>query len=100
MTKNILGTPEKKTIKLGEKDYELSPLNLNVLASIEEEFDCGIDKLGPKLEKRQASTLRKLIYILLKDQYPDLTLTKIGELINLKNLAEISEALAKALAGE
>ena len=96
----ILGTLGKKTIRLGEKDYQLSPLNLNILANIEEEFDCGLDKLGPKLEKRQASTLRKLIYILLKDQYPDMTLSKIGELIDLNNMAEVSEALAKVLAGD
>ncbi len=96
----ILSTPEKKTIKLGKKDYQLSPLNLNVLADIEEAFDCGITELGPKLEKRQATTLRKLVHILLKDQYPDMTLIKIGEFINLSNMAEVSEALAKVLAGE
>lgn len=100
MTRNVLSTPEKKTIKLGGKDYKLSPLNLNVLADIEEEFDCGVSELGPILEKRQASTLRKLIHILLKDQHPDMALTKIGELVDLKNLAEVSEILAKALAGE
>jgi len=99
MTK-ILGTPEKKTIKLGGKDYQLSPLNLNVLASIEDEFDCGLDKLGPRLEKRQASTMRKLVHILLKEQYPDMTLTRVGKFIDLNNMAEISEALAKVLAGE
>jgi len=100
MTDNILGTPQRKTIKLGGRDYELSPLNLNVLANIEEEFDCGVADLGPKLEKRQASALRKLVYILLKDQYSKMTLTKVGELINLSNMAEVSEALAKVLAGE
>ena len=97
---SVLGTPEKKTIKLGEKEYKLAPLNLNVLANIEEEFDCGVAALGPKLEKRQASALRKLVYILLKDQYPDMTLIKVGEFIDLSNMAEVSEALAKVLTGE
>ena len=55
MPKNILGTPEKKTIKLGGKDYQLSPLNLNVMADIEEGFDCSIDKVGKMLDKKLAS---------------------------------------------
>lgn len=97
---SVLGTPEKKTIKLGGKDYQLSPLNLNVLADIEEGFDCGIDKVGEMLSKKQASSLRKLVHILLKEQYPDMALEKIGGLIDLSNMAEVSEALAKTLAGE
>ena len=97
---SVLNTPEKKTIKLGDKDYRLSPLNLNVLANIEEEFDCGLDELGTKLEKRQASILRKLIYILLKEQYTDMTLSKVGELINLGNMSEVSKALSETLVGE
>lgn len=98
--KNILSTPERKIITLGGKDYQLSPLNLNVLADIEEGFDCSVAEMGPKLEKRHASTLRKLLYILLKDQYPEMTLTKVGELITLSNLGEASEVLAKVLAEE
>ncbi len=97
---SVLNTPEKKTIRLGENDYQLSPLNLNVLANIEEEFDCGLDELGTKLEKRQASILRKLIYILLKEQYTDMTLSKVGELINLGNMSEVSKALSETLVGE
>ncbi len=100
MTKNILSTPVKQVIKLGDEEYKLSPLNLNVLAGIEEDFNCGIAELGELLEKRQASTLRKLIHILLRDQCPDMTVIKVGELIDIKNLAEVSEALAKVLTGE
>ena len=96
----ILNTPKRKTIKLGEKEYKLSPLNLNVLADIEEGFDCSIDKVGKMLDKKRASALRRLVYILLKQEYPDMTLEKIGGLIDLSNMAEISEALAEVLAGE
>ncbi len=96
----VLGTPERKTIKLGDKDYRLSPLNLNVLADIEEGFDCSIDKVGKMLDKKRASALRRLVYILLKQEYPDMTIEKIGGLIDLSNMAEVSEALAKTLAGE
>jgi len=97
---SVLGTPGRRTIKLGVKEYELSPLNLNVLADIEDGFDCSIDKVGKMLEKRPSSALRQLIHILLKQAYPDMTLEKIGGLIDLSNMAEISEALAKVLAGD
>ena len=96
----VLSTPKRKTIKLGDKEYRLSPLNLNVLADIEEGFDCSIDKVGRMLDKKRASALRRLVYILLKQEYPEMTLEKIGELIDLSNMAEVSEALAETLAGE
>jgi len=96
----ILSTPESKTIKLGEKEYRLSPLNLNVMADIEESFGCSLMKLGRELEKRQALTLRKLLFILLKEEYPDITLTEIGKHITPANLAEVNETLAKILVGE
>lgn len=96
----ILGTPEKETIKLGEKEYRLSPLNLNVMADIEEAFNCSLMKLGKELDKRQATTLRKLIFILLKEEYPDITLTEIGKSITSSNLTMVNETLAKVLAGD
>jgi len=97
---SVLGTPEKKTIKLGEKEYRLSPLNLNVMADIEETFGCSLMKLGRELDKRQAITLRKLIFILLREEYPDITLGEIGKSITLSNLATVNETLAKVLAGD
>ena len=96
---SVLGTPEKKTIKLGEKDYQLSPLNLNVLADIEESFGCSLMKLGRELEKRQAITLRKLLFILLKEQYPNITLTEIGKSILPANMPAILKDLAEVLKG-
>jgi len=100
MAKSILGTPERKIIKLGDKDYNLSPLNLNVMADIEDEFDCSIEKIGKVLNKKRMSTMRKLIYILLKQEYPDMTLETIGGFVNSSNIAEVSESLAEVLKGE
>jgi len=97
---SVLGTPEKKTIKLGEKDYQLSPLNLNVLADIEETFGCSLLKLGKELDKRQAITLRKLLFIFLKEQYPEITLTEIGKSITPSNMPAILKDLAVILRGE
>lgn len=88
---------KKRTVKLGDKEYILSPLNLNVLAGIEQEFSCGLDKLGEKFSKAQASTLRSLVWIFLKDSYPELTKEQIGQMIEVKDIEVISSALAPIL---
>lgn len=84
---------EKNTVKLGEKEYELSPINLNVLTAIEDEFGCGIGELLDKFNQKQASTLRSLAYVLLKDKNPELTKESIGNDIDFKNLKETTEKL-------
>lgn len=94
---NELLKETKTTIKLGDTDYELSPLNLNILAYIEEEFGVGIEQLGKVFAKKQATTLRNLLYILLRDKYPDLTKAQIGEMVSMDNFAEISEAITAVL---
>ena len=95
--KELIKKDKERIIKLGKKEYKLSPLNLNVLASIEEEFGCGIDKIGDVLAKKMATALRTLVYILLRDNYPDMTKTKIGELITTDNLGEISTQVGEVL---
>ena len=96
----LIKEDKPKTLKLGGKSYKLSPLNLNVMASIEDEFDCSIDKVGELLDKKRASALRKLIFIFLKDNYPELTITEVGKNIDVNNLKEVSETIAKSLTGE
>jgi len=84
---------EKHTIKLGDKDYELSEINLNTLTAIEEEFGCGIGVLQEQFKQKQATTLRSLAWVMLKDKYPELTKEDIGNKVNLKNLQVVTEKL-------
>ncbi len=84
---------EKYIIKLGDKDYELSEISLNTLAAIEDEFGCGIGALQEQFNQKQATTLRALAWIMLKDKNPELTKEVIGAQINLKNMSEIVEKL-------
>lgn len=100
MTEELIKETKPETITLGDKEYKLSPVNLNVLSGIEEEFDCDIGEIGELLNKKKASALLKLVYILLKDNYPELTKEKIGEMVGMEQLGEVSEALGKALTGE
>lgn len=81
------------TIKLGEKEYELSPVNLNMLTAIEGEFGCGIGALQDQFNQKQATTLRALAWIMLKDKYPELTKEDIGAKVNLKNLKTVAEKM-------
>lgn len=93
--------PEAQMVKLADgKDYNLPVLNLNVLADLEDEFGFGLEEISKELESKQASSLRKTLYILLHRAYPDITQDRIGELVDLKNLEEVAKAVATALSGE
>jgi hypothetical protein len=84
---------ETYTLKLGEKEYEVSPVNLNILAAIEQEFGCGIGELQNKFNEKQASTLRSLAYVMLKSKNPELTKELIGDNIGIGNIQEVAEKL-------
>ena len=93
--------PEGQTVTLGNgKEYLLPVLNLNVLADLEEEFGCGLEEISNLLQTKQASSLRKTLYILLHRGYPDITPDKIGELVDIGNLTAVATGVAKALSGE
>ena len=84
---------KKYTVEMGDQQYELSEMNLNTLAAIEDEFGCGIDQLQDKFNQKQASSLLSLAWILLKEKHPELTKDEVGKQINLKNIKPISEQL-------
>ena len=96
--KSILVIPTGREITLGGKAYILSPLNLNALANLEEEFQGGLDKVFEALNKGQASTVRSLLFCLLRDNYPELTQRRIGEMVSLKDLPVISKVLGAIIA--
>lgn len=97
MEDELLKEEKPRIIKLGDKEYTLSPLSLNVLCRIEEEFDCGLSKVGDLLTKRQATTMRSLIYILLKDGYPEITKEEIGKMVKLEDLEQICTMINNVL---
>ena len=99
MTVNILSEAKGKEIILADgKIYTLSPLNLNSLANLEEAFESSLDKLMDKFGERQASTFRLLLFVLLKENHPDLTLQDAGKLVPMDRLVELSNVLGEILA--
>jgi len=97
--KDILATPKGKVITGTDgKKYTLAPLCLNTFANIEEEFDCEMVEFQEKLKKRSYSQIRRLIWVLLHEGYPDLSLSDVGKLIplNVDLLTAIMNEIAVA----
>ena len=97
---DVLATPRGKKIKLADgKEYNLSPYNLNMMANLEEEFDCDLDGLAEKLKGRRYTTLRRLLWIFLRDNYPDMTLSEAGRLVELDQVAKLLVEITSILSG-
>ncbi len=97
---NILATARGKKIKLSDgNEYTLSPYNMNIMANLEQEFDCSLDKLGEKLKGRMYTTLRRLLWIFLQDNYPEMTLQKAGELVEMDKISEVLKEITASLYG-
>ena len=95
---DTLNKKEKKIIiTLDKKEYILPSLNLNILTNIEEVLGCGLVDVPKEMAKRQATTLRKLVYTMLRNDYPDLTIEEIGRCITVDKIPEVSGAVAKIL---
>jgi len=99
MEENILTQPKGTVINLGGKDYELPPFNLNTMVELEDQFNCSIENIKEAMESRRAGTIKKLLIVFLCPHYPELTPEKIGELVTLTNLAEVSTKVAQAIGG-
>ena len=89
-----------KTINLGDKDYELSTMNLNVLERLQDRWDVDLDKVFPemqkRLNKRGPKTLKFVISAMLIDKYPDMDEQTVGTLIDIGNAEACTNAIVKA----
>ncbi len=95
---DILTTPKGKKITLADgNEYQLPPMSITVLADLEEAFDCDIEELPKKLSHKTSTSLRKILWILLKYDHPDMTLQQAGQLVELKQIAEVSTEILAAL---
>ena len=94
---NVLTEATGKEIVLDGKTYKLSPLNLNTMAELEKAFDCSLDKLMDKFGDKQASAFRLLLFTLLRENHPELTLERVGEIVPIERLAELSELIASVM---
>ncbi len=94
-----MSTPKGKVITLADgKKYTLAPMNLNTLTNLEDEFDCDIEEVQVKMVTgRKASVFRRLLWVFLKEDHPDLTLKDVGCLVVLDQMADIVADITAAL---
>ncbi len=96
---NILTEEKPKSIKLADdKEYKLPPIDMTTLANIEKTMGFGLGRLQTKLENETMTTMRSLIYALLKEDQPNLDIDKVGHLITLKEMSSISETISEIMA--
>lgn len=98
MKKDLLAKPKGKIIKLSDgKDYQLSPFNLNILADMEEAFDCDLQDMKAVLSGRTATAFRKLLHVLLAENYPELSIKDVGRLVEMKSVNDVISSLMESL---
>ena len=95
---NVIKTPQPKTIELGDKTYTLPVFDINLMADIEEAFDCDIGEITDIINKRKATNVRKLLWIFLKES--GMTLEDVGKLITIQNMSEVSTKITEVMLGE
>ena len=96
---NILTEEKPKYLTLADgKDYEIPALNLTTLANVEATMGFGLGQLQEKMTTETASTLRLIIYALLKENYPKLELEETGRLVTFDVMKNVSETLSQVLA--
>ena len=96
---NILAEEKPKSITLSDgKEYKLPPIDMTTLANIEKTMGFGLGKLQTKLENETMTTMRALIYALLKEEQPSLDIDKVGRLITLKEISSISGTISEIMA--
>ena len=96
---NILAEEKPKSITLSDgKEYKLPPIDMTTLANIEKTMGFGLGRLQTKLENETMTTMRALIYALLKEEQPSLDIDKVGRLITLKEISSISSTISEIMA--
>ena len=99
MSVNILAEEKPKTVKLADgKDYTLPPIDMTTLANVEKTMGFGFGKLMSKLENETMTTMRVLVFALLKESHPDMDIDQVGRLITLKEIETLSATISEIMA--
>ena len=96
---NILAQEKPKVIKLADgKEYNLPVIDLTTLANVEKSMGFGLGKFTAKMDNEPMTTIRSLVYALLRESYPDMTLDAVGHLITLNEIKALSETISTIMA--
>jgi len=95
---NILAKEQPKKVVLADGNEYVFPLiNLTTLANLEQTLGVSLTKLGEEMESKAIQTMRLFVFGLLKENYPDLTLEKAGELVTMKEINEVSNIISSIM---
>ena len=89
--KELKGDNAKNKIMLDGMEYDIT-LDLNAFAELEEIYGDVTEALD-KLKKGSFKAIRAILFAILKSQNDKLTLVKVGKMINMSNIVEITNKL-------
>ena len=87
------GEPEKFPVVLADGNtYNFPMLDTNMMGAVEEEFDKGWTELFSNPRRK---FIIAVVYQMLKEDYPDLTVHKVGKLLNAKVVGGVTRIITK-----
>ena len=92
----LLKEQKPRTITLKDRTFTLSPLNLNVLEAIEDEFG-SLNDMTARLKNKPMSSIKKLLHILASENHPEVTPAEFGRLVEVGDLEGLSARLNEIL---
>jgi hypothetical protein len=96
---NILSEGKPQSIKLADgKEYILPALDLTTLANIEQTMGFSLGKIKEKITEQAAGTLRQIVFALLKENYPDVTIEDAGKLVTFNEMRELATVFSAIIA--
>ena len=96
---DTLAKLRKKSVEITiEKETYFLRYDLNALVELEDAYDNIEDALNFEENPKGAiGKLRKVLYVGLKANHPDISEKDVGGLFTVENLPEFQEAIAKAM---
>jgi hypothetical protein len=83
---------ENSIVLSNGKSYLARPINLNMMAAVEEKFNDSFPKL---LSANRMAVLRHLLYLMLREDTPELTEDRVGQLVTIDLLGSIADGITK-----
>ena len=91
---DILIDEKPKTIKLLDgKEYVMPVMHLTTLANMQKTMGFKFTVIKEKMDEDAIEGGRLLVYAMLKENYPDITLEQAGCLVSVNMIAELTSLI-------
>ncbi len=75
------------TIKVGDKEFELSPLFMEDIAALEGEFGCDLEGFGSAFKKTK--NIISLVFHSLKQKHPSIKIEEVGKMFKFSDMNDL-----------